>query len=356
MRRDGAALGTTSGTSFFDDTLAGGRTYVYEVIAIGADGARSAPAGVTLDTPSGAPAGPAGPPAPAGLVTAESYEGLLREAVALINREFLESTLDEIDDLTSGFRTTEGDGFAGATFVSSDTGERFGGGTGRFDLYSCDAGGSVRALVEFGAAVSPDDVRFDDCRRVGGRYDGRYAFRSRGREGTSSALFEGFAVEADDGSSLLIQGRRERQADRIGVLRALAWTETAWSSRAADGATVRVTGYDSSGFARNGPERVVASATAAYTVTAPWTGDVPLAVEARLSLDEDAAARPDVVNWTEGEIVLEAGDGSSFRVEAGSGDPDTFLVYVNGSAEPIVRSWSEAGLQVRCELSGEACS
>ena len=162
MRRDGAALGTTSGTSFFDDTLAGGRTYVYEVIAIGADGARSAPAGVTLDTPSGAPAGPAGPPAPAGLVTAESYEGLLREAVALINREFLESTLDEIDDLTSGFRTTEGDGFAGATFVSSDTGERFGGGTGRFDLYSCDAGGSVRALVEFGAAVSPDDARFDD--------------------------------------------------------------------------------------------------------------------------------------------------------------------------------------------------
>jgi len=65
VRRDGAVLATTDGTSHFDDALAGGRSYTYEVIAIDAQGRRSTSSRVTLDTQPG-PSG-SNPALPAGL-------------------------------------------------------------------------------------------------------------------------------------------------------------------------------------------------------------------------------------------------------------------------------------------------
>ena len=54
--RDGATLGTTDGTSFFDDARADGAEYRYELIAIDARGRRSAPAAVDeADGASGEP-------------------------------------------------------------------------------------------------------------------------------------------------------------------------------------------------------------------------------------------------------------------------------------------------------------
>ena len=68
VRRDGTALATTDGTSYFDDALAGSTGYVYEVVAIDRQGRRSAAASVSLETlPGPGPAAGAGPAAPTGL-------------------------------------------------------------------------------------------------------------------------------------------------------------------------------------------------------------------------------------------------------------------------------------------------
>ena len=51
--RDGTVLTTTDGTSYVDEALSAGRSYLYEVIAIGRDGRRSAASTVTLETSGG---------------------------------------------------------------------------------------------------------------------------------------------------------------------------------------------------------------------------------------------------------------------------------------------------------------
>ena len=56
--RDGAPLGTAEGNSFFDDTLEPGRRHVYELTAIGADGARSPTTRVVAPADTGS--GPGG--------------------------------------------------------------------------------------------------------------------------------------------------------------------------------------------------------------------------------------------------------------------------------------------------------
>jgi len=49
--RNGELITRTDGVSYFDDTLSGGRTYTYEVVAIDRQGRRSLRSGVTLNTP-----------------------------------------------------------------------------------------------------------------------------------------------------------------------------------------------------------------------------------------------------------------------------------------------------------------
>jgi len=85
VRRDGETLATGDATSYFDDALAGGREYRYEVVAIGPDSTRSTPSDVSLRTPGDGGSTPPVPPpaapvlaAPTGLRVA-LYSGLAGE-------------------------------------------------------------------------------------------------------------------------------------------------------------------------------------------------------------------------------------------------------------------------------------
>ena len=53
VSRDGTPVLTTRDTSYIDTTLAGGRSYRYELVAVGTNGVRSAPALITVETPGG---------------------------------------------------------------------------------------------------------------------------------------------------------------------------------------------------------------------------------------------------------------------------------------------------------------
>ncbi len=53
VQRDGVVLGTTSGTSWFDDSLAAGTRYTFELVAMDTSGNRSEPAGISFTTRSG---------------------------------------------------------------------------------------------------------------------------------------------------------------------------------------------------------------------------------------------------------------------------------------------------------------
>ena len=50
VQRDGAAVATTDGVSYYEDTLSAGRRYVYEIITIGRDGRRSRASLVAVET------------------------------------------------------------------------------------------------------------------------------------------------------------------------------------------------------------------------------------------------------------------------------------------------------------------
>jgi len=53
IQRDGAALASTQGVSFYENDLASGQTYTYTVVAVNGQGQRSAPSTVTLTTRGG---------------------------------------------------------------------------------------------------------------------------------------------------------------------------------------------------------------------------------------------------------------------------------------------------------------
>ena len=391
IRRDGAALGTTDGTSFFDDALTPGAMATYEVVATAADGARSAPATVLVDTPGGASGSE---PEPARLLSRDRYEAVLAEVVALINADPLEAARSDAFLATEDFTSRTSAAARGASFVEAQS---------SFDRYACEGGGTVRSLQR-PPTGGPLDVAFDACVLDGAPHDGAYRFRFTGREGTSTAAFEDLDVPTADGDRLRIDGARNTRADRIGFARSRTWSDVRLSREdlelrdydAFEGKRTGADGsFDDGVFSVRQPDGSLApvrfvefnaATVASFEATAPWTDGAPLVVEAELRFDgdhvggggtfagSDAEALPvltsdpsvefpdgpvrfrppEVVDWTNGGITVEAADGSRLRIDAATGDPATFFVYLDGSDAPIVRAWDD-GFRVRCALGG-ACS
>jgi len=90
IERDGEVVDTTNGTSFYDDTLAGGVTDTDEVVALDGD-RRSGASIVSLTTAPGSSA--------RALIDEDSYEAILREVVRVANPASLVADAETVRQL-----------------------------------------------------------------------------------------------------------------------------------------------------------------------------------------------------------------------------------------------------------------
>ncbi len=197
--RDGAVLATTDGTSYFDDALAGGTTYTYEVVAIDRDGRRSSPSTVELTTAGGAPTEPPGDdpfaepdPDAATLVARLGYPAALELADDLVSMSYLTLYYD-IDRALSRLLSP------GANYAEPAT-------------RACPGGGTASGLAQ----PFLIDVDLDACtiegRTLSGalRREAEFIVFGQGDRQEVVLTFDDLLIEAGEEGSLRLSGTSTR--------------------------------------------------------------------------------------------------------------------------------------------------
>ena len=280
--RNGDFLGTTDGTSFFDDTLITGVVYTYEVNTISGD-RRSAASTVTLQTGSVEPQPPTendnpfSEPDPAGttLLARLGYVAARDLAVNLVRAEYLDSFFDVED--------------AALALIGSDNGEEI--------TAQCPDGGTVQGSNFFPRAV----VEFDDCVIEGKVLSGNLLLiRSRfptavGAVDQREYQFDALSVDAGESGSFVVSGTysTNESAGRIAVCGTFSsGTDSADISSAIlelDGDTFVVTNaaFTQSNSLRGGPDFALDMSECFTRRTLAFEGSATVSSD---SLEESVAA------------------------------------------------------------------
>ena len=333
VSRDGDVLGTTTGTSFFDDALPGVGEYRYEVVAIARDGARSAASSATLAGLDGAPTGPDGPDAP--VITPDTYVDVLAHAFEIYTGKRFGADIlalpgypvETLDYAPPGLDSD------GTVTVSATCGN---GGT----LVLEETVTGARQLTR------TRDYDFDDCQDGAAVYDGELTSRDFGNVGLEST-----GLDVVDGP------RTVRFSGALGYM--------PFSNR--DGGPNRSYGMDGVDYSVAGesPAALTEASFAwsfvngsfgfgidgGYRIASPFTAGRELVVATVEPLDfalfEDPAfqadeTRPESVRFATGTLVIEDSNGDSLRLVAANGDPLSADVEVvsGGVTERFVQPWS----------------
>ena len=198
IRRDGDVIGTTNGTSFYDDALAGGTAYTYAVVTLD-DGRRSTAATVTLST--GADTGTPPPPAndpfaepdPAGTTALArlGYPAARDLALELVSGAYLRLYLD----------------------VDEAVRNRVAGTDGTVRTERCPGGGTARGSA---SGFSFATVALDGCVIEGRTLSGAVTWEEErfpiatGQVARLTIRLDALRVEAGDAGTLLVTGSFER--------------------------------------------------------------------------------------------------------------------------------------------------
>ena len=205
--RDGERLARIDGLSYFDDTLARGRSYTYTVIARDGEGRRSAPSVLSLTTSGGATAG--GPPDGGGDPFAEPDA----EGSTAIARLGYPAARDLADDLVStGYLTLYYDiDVALLDFLLN----REEGASNEIVTTACPGGGSARGPR---GSFFHVEVEFDGCTIEGRTLSGGYVHKSVFRDSpalssnaNATVIFDELSIDAGSGGRLLVSGTSERR-------------------------------------------------------------------------------------------------------------------------------------------------
>ena len=336
VSRDGAVLGTTDGTSFFDDAIPSIGRYRYEVVAIGPDGSRSAPAVANVEVGGGAGApgpGPDDPAAPA--ISADNYVEVLTYAFEIYTgRRF-------------GAEILALPGFPVETLDYEPPGrERDGTVT---VVGECEGGGTVvlaETVTGERQTTRTRDYDFEGCRQGARRYEGDFVERDFGNyqlESTGLEVVEGERVARFSG----FLGYMPRSNRDGGPSRTYGVRDVDYAIEGASPATLADASFDylfvlgGFRFALEGGYRVAS----AFTGGAELVASTPEPLEFLLGDDPSFQAdgsRPESPRFATGTLRLEADDGSSLTLEADNGDPLTANVTVssNGATASFVEPWS----------------
>ena len=330
--RNGDFLGTTDGTSFFDNTLITGVVYTYEVSTISGD-RRSAASTVTLQTGSVEPQPPTendnpfSEPDPAGttLLARRGYIAARDLAVNLVRAEYLDSFFDVED--------------AALALIESDNGEEI--------TAQCPGGGTVQGSNFFPRAV----VEFDDCVIEGQVLSGNFLLiRNRfptavGAVDQREYQFDALSVDAGESGSFVVSGTysTSESAGRVAVCGSFSsGTDSADISSAIlelDGDTFVVTSatFTQSNSLRGGPDFALdvsecfTRRTLAFEGSATVSSDsleesvaaIEINGEKTISQNNDSIEETITVTPT---LVANFNDGSMLTVTAISDDEDAVQV------------------------------
>lgn len=327
ISRDGIVLGTTDGTSFFDDTRSPGEDYIYTLVAIAADGTRSdGGASDPGDTDSGLDA-----------IRADNAIELLAEI------------FDAYRGVPWGRKliTLPGYSHSPVEFPFDDL------------VLTCDNGGSATVIFYF--VGSPEDrrYRFDDC------LDGEVLFNGDFEDYdyvVRNLVSEtGLTVEYS-AESVYYQGHMRLLNDGGGrewfSIEPVTFT---WQFE--DGTVYALSGSDldfTYGWVPKGPPFEVASLRGTLELSSTGTGGHRLSIEAlepfdRPPLDDPEGGwlpLPEDWTFTEGTLQASAPDGSTLLLEAGNGDEMTATLTVTGSDQRETRwdqPWSVWQVNLRYE-------
>lgn len=375
--RDGVAVGTTSGISFFDNTLAGGNRYRYEVFALESGGQRSAASMISLSTPSdGAGSGTA-------VLDLDNAESILQEIVSIANGGFFGQfepvAIEQANEMfsilgpvLSGGEATASRNYAlieGSRDEPNEDGFGINGGR-----YSCLAGGTAAMPDAFAGEGSRGfTVRFSRCITVSETFgvitlDGEARVIPRAGRGRGEFFnYSDFTIESDtvqlaisgsssDQANAPTSDRFDGSAERI-VPRYSMTSNGMEPTTLSDYNSQRSTRFnpiiDSSGFM--GEYVRIATADIAFEVSTPATAGQMLSVDIDLDYDQSGVAEPIIEQligqWQSGRILVEAADGSRIRAEPIPDDPTTLRIVVGGVT--FERPWAE-GYQINC-FGGSGC-
>lgn len=331
--RNGTALATTSGTSYFDAGLSGGNRYRYEVIAIDRAGRRSAPSAVVLATPGAGGGGGAADGAT--VIAVEGREAFLARLFDLVNGVIYADVTVPAERLLDGdFPLTE----LGSDPDPVDA-------SVQIVRYACPGGGTYE--LRQGPHFGTDAGEADGCDVGTFTLDG-------GVSGFLSGSSQGYTVRRDYGTFSITRSAADRRTITGGRVAARYGGGSADSFHAAryeaiDGAerTVVVDAFSR----RSGS--IVEPYTASAAVTSPWTKDRTVTIEttepfARVDGSRSVDGRHDV-----GTLVARAADGSTLTLSADNGDPASFqlVIEADGSSSAFTVAWSATGGL----LAGDAC-
>ena len=322
--RDGEVIGTTDGTSFFDPNRTPGRDHRYELVAVDANGARSA---VTVVGANDAPSDdesilfdPQALSASLPLLF-DVLNGLPVERVQLAgDRLFDAVNRNEAD--TVGLEDPESFLEQGTQVIVFE--------------YSCVRGGELvfRSIGRGGRVLA------DDCSLFPGTFDGEFG-RPRGPGTTDTAEIRGFSVDVD--------GRRAALSatTSVGTTSELGFGER----RTLDVATYEATGprpgedLSLDGFrlafgnetAMSADRTISRGFEVSGTFAAPWAGAGPVTIETVEPLTSTSPATA----YESGRIVVSDAGGRTLSIDAGDGSRDIYRVSIeaDGVATSVFRRW-----------------
>ena len=350
VRRDGAVLVTTSGVSHFDDGLAAGRTYTYEVVAIDRAGRRSAPSRVTLNTPTGGIA--AGEPTPmpgdGPAITAENRVALLTYVFDVFN-----GSADGYGAAIVGLPGYSDSRYAGG--VPADLHDTFSG-YGPPETVVCGNGGTAVFTPYFVADRDTEEgwtSAFVECQDDATVLDG-----------TLSRLYSSLLLVESDGLDVDGPTRRTRYAGKM------TWEFA--DSRAGDTRSWNLEGVDvsleeggQSVFELSGADTRLAATFpyrrylgGEFTVRSAATGGGALQVRTPEPLEENLIGQEGVgeefamPRFDTGTLEITAADGSRLTLDADNGDPATVDVTVTagGESETFTDAWTLWAERLTCSF------
>ena len=352
VRRDGEVVANTDGVSYYDDTLAVGETYTYEVVAIDRTGRRSSPA--RLFVPTQGPGDVTLPPPPSDALP-PLVESRLRTAFAIAGGDPVEKALGvarRLRDVDVGPR----EGFERVRSATNENGVSS-------TTLRCPAGGKIDIVRDVGNRGEGNGVFFLRRCDVGEvLLDGEISAPASGPDGDVAPASDPVPRIIYE---LTITDRRDGTEEAIGVARVefrLAFADEVWAR------TVSVFNSPDSAasFRSTGGARPYSLASS-LRIASPPEGTEPAQhgfyfdTNFEALVGEGETAETLVVRqvgnfggigpngeFTRG-LLRVAGKNREFNyeVDADSGDPATFRLDVeeNGSVASYLVPWSE-GLDI----------
>ncbi len=301
------------------------------------------------------------------IISAGNAETLLREIIAIANNDALDAASTRVDTVFSTVEALVDQAITagvasgnGLTFLSSVAVNE--GGENVEYTFSCDSGGTL--LVQAYNDETVGGPHIDEMRATGAcsiddaAYEG-FAYKSVSFVRSAElASFEDFSVSRADGDSMVLNGEfYDSSSENRGPAVLISWTDASLVQVEA-GETTSITDYDSRRYSLvqsdiPDVDEPGATASASFTVAAPWTAGEPLGVTLDLSYvdSEDSVANEAGIypaQWQSGTLRVTAADGSGMTLSPETDDAATFLVEIDGATDaPMIFNWAD-GFQVLC--------